>query len=164
MINYTEFNFLNSFRLILATKNEKIVFIGTREYFYNYFKNIKEVRNNCDETSKLYIENFLKYNKNPLIIKEMKFEIINGTKFQKEIWETLTTIEAGKTSTYSEIANKCNNPNASRAVGNIIGQNPILLIIPCHRVLRKDGTLGGFSAGIELKKQLIEIETNFFRG
>ena len=83
---------------------------------------------------------------------------INGTKFQLTVWEALREIPYGKTVNYSNIAQQINQPNATRAVANAIGANPILIFIPCHRVIGKDGSLTGFRAGVNLKRQLLTIE------
>ncbi len=81
-----------------------------------------------------------------------------GTPFQKKVWRQLRKIPYGQLVCYSDIAKKLGNPNASRAVGAANGKNPIPLIIPCHRVIRADGSLGGFSSGLAIKKQLITLE------
>lgn len=83
---------------------------------------------------------------------------INGTKFQLLVWEALREIPYGKTLNYSDIADKINQPQAVRAVANAIGANPLLIFVPCHRVIGKDGTLTGFRSGINLKRQLLTIE------
>ena len=79
---------------------------------------------------------------------------------QKKIWNELQKIPYAKTKTYGEIAKKLNT--SPRYVGNVCGQNKHLLIIPCHRVIRSDGKLGGFSGlgGINLKRKLLKIENN----
>jgi|SRR6056297_1137420 len=81
-----------------------------------------------------------------------------GTDFQKKVWRTLLTIPYGSCCSYSDVAKKIDQPNAVRAVANAIGANPLLMVIPCHRVIRKNGELGGFSAGLDLKKRLLEME------
>ena len=83
-----------------------------------------------------------------------------GTTLQKKIWKELSKIKYGKVSTYGEIAKKVGT--SPRYVGNVCGQNKLLLIIPCHRVIRSDGKLGGFSGrgGIKLKKRLLNLEQN----
>lgn len=81
-----------------------------------------------------------------------------GTNFQIEVWSALLEIPFGKTSNYSEIAKAINNPKALRAVGTAIGRNPVAILIPCHRVLRSDGGIGGYYWGIEKKKILLEWE------
>ena len=85
---------------------------------------------------------------------------IDGSNLQKKIWGELKKIPYGKTKTYGEIAKKLNT--SPRYVGNVCGQNKHLLIIPCHRVVRSDGSLGGFSGlgGIKLKSKLINMEKN----
>ena len=83
-----------------------------------------------------------------------------GSSLQKKIWKELSKIKYGKVSTYGEIAKKVGT--SPRYVGNVCGQNKLLLIIPCHRVIRSDGKLGGFSGrgGIKLKKRLLNLEKN----
>ena len=80
-----------------------------------------------------------------------------GTDFQKRVWTALFTIFYGQTKTYGEIAQMVGCKSA-RAVGQAIGHNPIALIIPCHRVVSANGTLGGYAYGLNRKKQLLELE------
>ena len=81
---------------------------------------------------------------------------MKGTKFQLKVWKYLKTIPKGKVKTYKEVAIGINKPNSARAVANACGKNPYSPIIPCHRVIRSDGSLGGYSApgGIKTKKKL----------
>lgn len=81
-----------------------------------------------------------------------------GTPFQKRIWQALSNIPYGETRTYGEIGVRLGVPKASRAVGRACNQNPIAIIIPCHRVVGKDGKLTGYSAGLEKKRWLLEFE------
>ncbi len=87
-------------------------------------------------------------------------KVLWGTPFQKRVWCETKNIPFGSAITYSELARRCGNSSAVRAVGTALGANPIPIIIPCHRVLRSDRKLGGFSAGIEIKKRLLELEKN----
>lgn len=87
---------------------------------------------------------------------------LEGTDFQKSVWQALLKISYGKTSSYKEIANAIGKPKATQAVGTAIGKNPFLIIIPCHRVIKTDGSLGGFAYGKEIKKTLLEIEGHNF--
>ena len=92
-----------------------------------------------------------------------KFKIdyhFEGTPLQKKIWKELSKIKYGAVTTYRQIAKKVGT--SPRYVGNVCGQNKLLLIIPCHRVIRSDGKLGGFSGrgGIKLKKKLLSLEKN----
>ena len=81
-----------------------------------------------------------------------------GTIFQRKVWGKISEIPYGELRTYKWIASEIGNINAVRAVGNAVGKNPVPPIIPCHRVIRTDGNLGGFSSGISLKKWLLKLE------
>lgn len=81
-----------------------------------------------------------------------------GTEFQRRVWEKVGEIPYGELKSYKWIADEIGNPNGVRAVGNAVGRNPVPPIIPCHRVIRSDGNLGGFSSGIALKKWLLKLE------
>ena len=87
-------------------------------------------------------------------------ESLNGTKFQKKVWLELTKIPKGETKTYKEIAISIGHPLAVRAVANACGKNPHPIKIPCHRVIRSDGKLGGYSApgGTAAKRRLLKEE------
>ncbi|MGQ9618712.1 MAG: methylated-DNA--[protein]-cysteine S-methyltransferase [Candidatus Aminicenantia bacterium] len=86
-------------------------------------------------------------------------DFIIGTEAEKKVWIELLKIPYGKTVTYSFIAERIGIPEGYRFVGNAVGKNPIPIIVPCHRVIRKNGSLGGFSAGLYVKKYLLEIES-----
>lgn len=90
-----------------------------------------------------------------------KFEIpfdLKGTEFQKKVWKELCTIPYGETCSYKDIAKSINNDSATRAVGSANGKNPLCIVIPCHRVIASDGTLGGYSGGLDKKKLLLAVE------
>lgn len=78
--------------------------------------------------------------------------------FQTSVWETAQSIPYGELRSYGWIADQIEKPNSARAVGQALGQNPLPIIIPCHRVVRADGTLGGFSGGLHWKSKLIRLE------
>ncbi|MDZ8186869.1 MAG: methylated-DNA--[protein]-cysteine S-methyltransferase [Nostoc sp. ChiSLP02] len=84
---------------------------------------------------------------------------VRGTAFQKQVWQALQKIPYGQTRTYTDIAREIAKPQAFRAVANACGANPVALIVPCHRVLRSDGSLGGYRWGIERKQKLITQES-----
>ena len=86
-----------------------------------------------------------------------------GTPFQEEIWQALQEIPYGTTVSYSEIAQRINRPTAVRAVGAAIGANPVLITVPCHRVIGKNGTMTGFRAGIDFKQFLLALEKEKFQ-
>lgn len=81
-----------------------------------------------------------------------------GTDFQKKVWNCLTTIEYGQTMSYSQVAQLAGNKKACRAVGMANNRNPIPIIIPCHRVIGKNGALVGYAGGLEIKKFLLKLE------
>ena len=83
---------------------------------------------------------------------------IKGTDFQLKVWDALLKIPLGEFTTYSNIGNHINNPKASRAVGTAVGSNPVSFIIPCHRVIRSSGELGGYHWGLDLKVAMIGWE------
>ena len=88
------------------------------------------------------------------------YMILRGTKFQIKVWKYLRTIKKGTVLSYSDVAKGINKPKAVRAVANAIGKNPHAPKIPCHRVIRSDGSLGGYSGkgGIKTKKKLLKSE------
>ena len=81
-----------------------------------------------------------------------------GTDFQKRVWNALLKIPYGQTTTYGDIAAEIGNPKASRAVGLSNHNNPIMIVIPCHRVVGKNGSLTGYAGGIDTKRQLLALE------
>jgi methylated-DNA-[protein]-cysteine S-methyltransferase len=81
-----------------------------------------------------------------------------GTAFQHEVWDRLLEIEYGTTISYSELAERVGRPNSQRAVGGANGRNPICIIVPCHRVVGVNGSLTGYSAGIDSKRWLLDFE------
>ena len=87
---------------------------------------------------------------------------LNGSSFQFKVWEELLKIPKGHTKSYSEISANIGLPKATRAVATAIGCNPISWLIPCHRVLRKSGTLGGYHWGLSIKEKLLSYEKSPF--
>ncbi len=85
-----------------------------------------------------------------------------GTEFQKKVWDELLKIEFGKTKSYIQLAENLNNSKAVRAVGAANGKNPISILIPCHRVIGKNGNLTGFAGGISVKDFLLKLESNHY--
>ena len=80
-----------------------------------------------------------------------------GTDFDRAVWRALRRIPAGKVRAYSDIARAMGRPRAARAVGNACGRNPVMIVVPCHRVVAAKG-LGGFGAGLAVKRRLLELE------
>jgi len=87
-----------------------------------------------------------------------KLDLEGYTPFERRVWAATSRIPYGQTRPYSWVAKEVGSPRAYRAVGAALAKNPIPIIIPCHRVLRKDGTLGGYGGGLDMKRGLLEME------
>ena len=87
-----------------------------------------------------------------------RISLETGTEFDKKVWLALKEIPYGETRTYKWLAKKIGKPNASRAVGQSLSRNPIPVLLPCHRIIESDGSLGGYSGGVNIKRRLLEIE------
>lgn len=143
--------------------------------FETKFGNIKiEYKNNvlyklnfCDEactieTSDLFVEKVIRelneYFNGLRDVFTFKY-ILTGTEFKRKVWTEVTNIPYGETKSYTDIAKDIGKPKASRAVGSAISKNPILIIVPCHRVISSNGTINGYAGGIEKKKELLIHES-----
>jgi O-6-methylguanine DNA methyltransferase len=84
--------------------------------------------------------------------------VLEGTPFQRAVWAKLLAIPYGKTRTYGDIAAELGKPRAARAVGTACGANPIPILVPCHRIVGGNGSLGGFGGGVRMKHDLLELE------
>lgn len=89
---------------------------------------------------------------------------VKGTEFQQQVWQALLNIPFGTTTTYQELAIALNRPTAARAVGNAVGKNPVGYLIPCHRVVRRSGELGGYRWGVERKAAMLAWEAKIRSG
>jgi AraC family transcriptional regulator of adaptative response/methylated-DNA-[protein]-cysteine methyltransferase len=83
---------------------------------------------------------------------------VAGTAFQEAVWKELRKIPVGETRSYADIAAAVGQPGAVRAVGTANGSNPVAVLVPCHRVIRSDGTLGGYAGGLDRKRKLLAAE------
>ncbi|GAA0764647.1 methylated-DNA--[protein]-cysteine S-methyltransferase [Clostridium subterminale] len=83
---------------------------------------------------------------------------LHGTEFQKKVWNALCQVPYGETCTYKEIASVVGNSKASRAVGMANNKNPLMVVVPCHRIVGTDGNLIGYAGGLDMKKALLELE------
>lgn len=89
---------------------------------------------------------------------DVPLDFFTGTDFQKQVWKKLASIPYGETRSYAWLARSVKRPKAHRAVGNANGKNPLSILIPCHRVVQSNGSLGGYSGGLHIKKYLLELE------
>jgi methylated-DNA-[protein]-cysteine S-methyltransferase len=83
---------------------------------------------------------------------------LEGTDFEKKVWLALKEVPYGETRSYKWLAEKIGSPKANRAVGQALGRNPIPIVLPCHRIIESDGSIGGYSSGVDIKRRLLEIE------
>ncbi|HMK44259.1 MAG TPA: methylated-DNA--[protein]-cysteine S-methyltransferase [Dissulfurispiraceae bacterium] len=89
-------------------------------------------------------------------VQPIRFE--SGTPFQRRVWQALLRIPFGETRSYEWLATAADSPHGARAAGQAAGKNPLPIIVPCHRIIRADGGLGGFSCGVEVKRRLLKHE------
>jgi O-6-methylguanine DNA methyltransferase len=136
----------------------RLDFSREKDFFDWIKKNFKEYELVHDESKFLQVKEELEaYFKKEKRNFDIEMDLI-GTKFQKEVWNQLTKIPYGKTVCYEDIAVAVGGKNYCRAVGGAINKNPVIILVPCHRVIGKDGSLVGFAGGIDLKKKLLELE------
>ncbi|MBC7378824.1 MAG: methylated-DNA--[protein]-cysteine S-methyltransferase [Burkholderiaceae bacterium] len=89
---------------------------------------------------------------------DLPLDLQGGTSFQQSVWQALLAIPSGATTSYGEISSRIGKPAAVRAVGAAVGRNPVSVIVPCHRVLGRDGALTGYAGGLERKTALLTLE------
>ncbi|HVM61881.1 MAG TPA: methylated-DNA--[protein]-cysteine S-methyltransferase [Verrucomicrobiae bacterium] len=112
--------------------------------------------------SPLFLRNFIRqlqqYAAGKLVRWTVPLDTSAGTDFQQRVWGALTTIPRGETRSYGWVAQQIGKPKAARAVGLACGANPIPVVIPCHRVIAGDGSIGGFGGGLPMKQRLLALE------
>ena len=116
-----------------------------------------QIENNPGNFKNL-IEQFQAYFKGELKSFKFPLDLRLGTLFQQRVWKNLLTIPYGDTRSYKWMAKSIKNPDSARAVGNANGQNPLPIIVPCHRVVRENGALGGYTGGVQIKQYLLDLE------
>lgn len=147
-------------KLIVASTSKGICFVGYHEKGETYVEQLqKRFPNSKIKNRKSKVHGLLKevFKKDWTNLPKIPLHI-KGTPFQMSVWEALLEIPFGSITTYSYIAEKIGKPKARRAVGTAIGKNPILYLIPCHRVIAASGKLGGFYYGIDKKVFLLNKE------
>lgn len=110
-----------------------------------------------DVKCKPYVTQFIQYFNREITRFSIPFDF-NGTPFQCAVWNGLCDIPYGQTRSYSDIAMRIHKPSSVRAIGAAIGANPIIIAVPCHRVIGKDGSLTGYRSGLNIKKKLLDLE------
>ncbi len=89
----------------------------------------------------------------------VEIDFMGATDFQLRVWQAAMKIPWGETRSYGWVAAQAGNPGASRATGNALGRNPVPIVVPCHRVIAGDGSIGGFSSGLDRKRRLLALES-----
>jgi len=110
-----------------------------------------------------WVESALAAISTPAAARELPIDV-RGTAFQEAVWRELRRIPLGETRSYADIAKAVGQPGAVRAVGTANGSNPVAVLVPCHRVIRSDGSLGGYAGGLDRKRKLLEAERALGRG
>ncbi|WP_033829450.1 methylated-DNA--[protein]-cysteine S-methyltransferase [Bacillus andreraoultii] len=153
----------NQWNLYIASTDKGLCYVSGNNQSFQEFMNWKNKHLNKniiqqnDEKNKNYINQLIEY----LDGTRQQFDIpidVYGTDFQKKVWLTLCQVSYSHLSTYSEVAKKIGSERAVRAVGTAIGANPILIVVPCHRIIGKNGTLTGYRGGLDMKQQLLKLE------
>lgn len=91
-------------------------------------------------------------------------DLEKGTDFEKAVWHALREVPYGETRTYKWLAQQVGRPKATRAVGQALSKNPIPIVLPCHRIIESDGSIGGYSSGVDVKRRLLEMEYYYSKG
>ncbi|OKL35658.1 methylated-DNA--[protein]-cysteine S-methyltransferase [Domibacillus mangrovi] len=152
-------------QLYVAKTEKGLCYVGSPGQLYEelevciqkYFPQASLVEN--EEALKPYIDELRQYFKGMRQSFSLPLDV-KGTPFQEEIWEALQQIPYGKTYSYSDIAELIQKPTAVRAVGTAIGANPVLITVPCHRVIGKNGSITGYRGGMDLKEYLLQLEAS----
>lgn len=155
-----EYSYINykQKKFIYAFNEDKLAYFGTGDlpalekiFSDDRFVYVEDLQTNFIQEIKDYFEGNLKVFKTPLYL--------SGTEFQREVYKYLAKVPYGSLVSYTELAHMMQSPNKVRAIANALGKNKHLILLPCHRVIAKDGSLGGFSGGLDLKVILHDIES-----
>ncbi|MFF2796554.1 methylated-DNA--[protein]-cysteine S-methyltransferase [Lysinibacillus xylanilyticus] len=157
LLKFKDWNFY------IASSSNGLVFVGSQnkpfeelfEWAKKRFPGSPLVED--DEILEPYVVEITQYLKGERTTFTVPFEYA-GTQFQQAVWNALCEIPYGQTKSYSDIANDINKPAAVRAIGAAIGANPVLITVPCHRVIGKNGSLTGYRGGLEMKSLLLDLE------
>ena len=156
-IRWTTFDSPIGQMLIAATSKGicRLTFDDSEASLKRLFPNAEVVRD--DGSLKQLVEGALAAIEHPTAMPELPIDVA-GTAFQEAVWRELRKIPTGETRSYAQIAAAIGHPNAVRAVGTANGDNHVAVLIPCHRVIRSDGSLGGYAGGLDRKQKLLEAE------
>ncbi len=134
-----------------------LVFSG-RSLFRISFSRPPDIPFKKDSAPREFIGELMEYFNGEEICFRQETKFHSGTDFERQVWSALKEIPFGETRTYKWIAEKIGRPSAARAVGRSLSKNPIPVVIPCHRVIEADGSVGGYSSGVNMKIRLLDME------
>ncbi|KRM71687.1 methylated-DNA--[protein]-cysteine S-methyltransferase [Lacticaseibacillus brantae] len=158
-LDYGEFTF-NHQHFYLAGTSKGLAFVGSPDAdlaeISRFFPQATLEPN--QDTVQVAADALVAYLSGQAMTVDVPLDVINGTPLQRQVWTILQEIPYGHTWNYTQLAQAVGRPTAVRAVATAVGKNPLMLVIPCHRILRKDGALGGFRGGLPLKRQLLTLE------
>lgn len=153
----------DQWKMYMAATAKGLVFVGSQEGSFEELEKwvVKRLPKHTLQQNDLIMVDFTTQFREYFLGGRTEFTLqvdLLGTDFQQAVWKELAAIPHGDTHSYSTIADRINKPQAVRAVGTAIGANPLLIVIPCHRVIGKNGSLTGFRGGLEMKAGLLRLE------
>jgi len=151
----------NSFKSIYDAPIGKMIIISDGESIIeiDHINHDEPITSNPDKLCQLATKQLDEYFAGTRFEFDLPLKATKGTDFQKAAWRALTTIPYGETISYGEQAKRMNNPKAVRAVGGANGKNPFSIVVPCHRVIGANGTLTGYTGGMNRKEWLLDFES-----
>lgn len=162
---WTRFHIAKDWEITLLKVNHHLKYVGInqngnrqmKEWFHKHYPQMEWIqKDSLFLQEQLELREYFNKERNVFTKKvDMK-----GTPFQKNVWDAVAKVPYGQTSTYSEIAKNIGAEKSVRAVASAIGKNPLLLYIPCHRIIGKNGSLSGFRDGLAIKEALLRLEGN----
>ncbi|AXI10187.1 methylated-DNA--[protein]-cysteine S-methyltransferase [Oceanobacillus sp. 143] len=155
---------MDDWSIYLAVSQEGLCYVGSHgagiEEMEAWFKKNRPKASLIDDSDKIsiYADQLVDYLNGERKVFNLPVDLI-GTPFQDAVWKSLQNIPFGEKLTYTDIAEQIGKPKSVRAVGSAIGANPVLIIVPCHRVISKGGKMAGYRGGIPMKKRLLGLES-----
>lgn len=162
---WTEFKVKDNWTIVLLKSNERLKYVGVNQKGSQHMESYLE-KTYPTQTLLKVPEQFYKealeinhYFKGE--IHELSALDLEGTAFQKKVWSAVCNVQYGETATYTDIAKYIRAIDSVRAVATAIGKNPLLLYVPCHRIIGKNGSLSGYRDGVDVKEALLKLENKW---
>ena len=163
---YIDYITFGEYKLPILVSDRGLVYVGNISgqvelLILNKFKKqacYEIIQNTC--VTRNYVNQLNQYFLGQIMTFDFSIDLLYGTAFQKEVWKALEEIPYGHTRSYSQIAQYLGKPKTVRPVATAIGTNPIAIVIPCHRVVGKNGNLTGYRGGLEMKRMLLALEAD----